>query len=109
MKNIGNEEIETQGMHNSYDLYWKDLHISQVYLYAFSLDSFVSNLLIHLFWIPEQPAKTVTTACESTYTFSFISHHFPDKVDNQIHHPQSPGYWEKCDSARLMPHGPLLS
>ena len=61
------------------------------------------------FWIPEQPAKTVTTACESTYTFSFISHHFPDKVDKQIHHPQSPGYWEKCDSARLMPHGPLLS
>jgi len=49
---MGNEEIETQGMHNSYDLYWKDLHISQVYLYAFSLDSFVSNLLIHLLLDP---------------------------------------------------------
>ena len=49
---MGNEEIETQGIHNSYDLYWKDLHISQVYLYAFSPDSFVSNVSIHLLLDP---------------------------------------------------------
>lgn len=49
---MGNEEIETLGIHNSYDLYWKDLHISQVYLYAFSPASFVSNLLIHLLLDP---------------------------------------------------------
>ena len=50
--NMGNEEIKTLGIHNSYDLYWKDLHIAQVYLYAFSPASFVSNLLIHLLLDP---------------------------------------------------------